>query len=125
MGGNGSDMFEYYKILMLQGLVAARKHMDRLVSLIEIMQTGEKHLTREPLTRNCTHLKGLVLFSSGSDLPCFNKGVSTIRELRDRFHMNLTEEQLQLTMDKMVESSVNSLTTRLYDNFQYYTNGIL
>ena len=125
MGGNGSDMFEYYKILMLQGLVAARKHMDRLVSLIEIMQTGEKHLTREPLTRNCTHLKGLVLFYSGSDLPCFNKGVSTIRELRDRFHMNLTEEQLQLTMDKMVESSVNSLTTRLYDNFQYYTNGIL
>ena len=44
MGGHGSDMFEYYKILMLQGLVAARKHMDSLVSLIEIMQTGaSKH----------------------------------------------------------------------------------
>ena len=40
MGGLGSDMFEYYKILMLQGLVAARKHMDRILPLVEIMQTG-------------------------------------------------------------------------------------
>ena len=41
MGGLGSDMFEYYKILMLQGLVAARKHMDMIVPLVEIMQTGK------------------------------------------------------------------------------------
>ena len=40
MGGLGSDMFEYFKILMLQGLVAARKHMDKIVSIVEIMQTG-------------------------------------------------------------------------------------
>ncbi|ESO07679.1 hypothetical protein HELRODRAFT_76296 [Helobdella robusta] len=100
MGGLHSDMFEYYKILMLQGLVAARKQMDELVPLIEIMQ-------------------------SGSQLPCFGRGASTIKGLRDRFHMNLTEEQLQLQIDSMVDSSINSLTTKLYDNFQYYTNGIL
>lgn len=41
MGGLESDMFEYYKILMLQGLVAARKHMDELVPIIEIMQAGD------------------------------------------------------------------------------------
>jgi len=40
MGGLGSDMFEYFKILMLRGLIAARKHMDKIVSLVEIMQTG-------------------------------------------------------------------------------------
>ena len=40
MGGIGSDMFEYYKILMLQGLIAARKHMDRIVPLVEITQMG-------------------------------------------------------------------------------------
>jgi phosphatidylinositol 4-kinase len=100
MGGLGSDMFEYYKILMLQGLVAARKHMDMIVPLLEIMQTG-------------------------SQLPCFSKGVSTIKGMRDRFHMNLTEEQLQLTVDSLVESSMNSLTTKIYDSFQYFTNGIL
>ena len=70
---------------------------------------------------DCASLTAVV----GSELPCFNKGVSTIMELKERFHMSLTEEQLQLTMDKMVDSSINSLTTRLYDGFQYYTNGIL
>ena len=58
-------------------------------------------------------------------MPCFSKGVSTIRALKDRFHMNLTEEQLQLLVDNLVESSLNSLTTKLYDGFQYLTNGIL
>ena len=30
MGGIKSDMFEYFKILILQGLLAARKHMDKV-----------------------------------------------------------------------------------------------
>lgn len=100
MGGEGSDMFEYFKILILQGLVASRKHMDKIIPLVEIMQTG-------------------------SQLQCFSKGVSTIRALKDRFHLAQTEEQLQLHVDHMVESSLNSLTTKLYDGFQYLTNGIL
>lgn len=41
MGGEGSDMFEYFKILILQGLIASRKHMDKIIPLIEIMQTGK------------------------------------------------------------------------------------
>ncbi|XP_014779200.1 phosphatidylinositol 4-kinase beta isoform X2 [Octopus bimaculoides] len=100
MGGLGNDMFEYFKILILQGFVASRKHMDKIIPLVEIMQTG-------------------------SQLPCFSRGVSTIRSLKDRFHLTLTEEQLQLLVDNMVESSLNSLTTKLYDGFQYLTNGIL
>lgn len=99
MGGIGHDMFEYYKILMLQGLVAARKHQDRIVPLVEIMQTG-------------------------SQLPCFNKGPLTIKNLKERFHMNMTETQLQLHVDSLVDASMNSITTKLYDSFQYMTNGI-
>lgn len=34
-------MFLYYKVLMLQGLLAARKHMDKVVHIVEIMQQGE------------------------------------------------------------------------------------
>lgn len=41
MGGQGSDMFEYFKILILQGLVTSRKHMDKLISIVEIMQSGK------------------------------------------------------------------------------------
>lgn len=33
-------MFNYYKMLMLQGLIAARKHMDKVVQIVEIMQQG-------------------------------------------------------------------------------------
>lgn len=43
MGGVGSDMYEYYKILILQGLVSARKHMDKIIPIVEIMQAGKTH----------------------------------------------------------------------------------
>ena len=41
MGGQGSDMFEYFKILILQGLIAARKHSERIMSLVDIMRAGK------------------------------------------------------------------------------------
>ncbi|XP_028823982.1 phosphatidylinositol 4-kinase beta-like isoform X1 [Denticeps clupeoides] len=99
MGGLDGDMFNYYKMLMLQGLIAARKHMEKVVQIVEIMQQG-------------------------SHLPCFH-GSSTIRQLKERFHMSLTEEQLQLQVEQLVDGSMRSLTTKLYDGFQYFTNGIM
>nr|XP_048283803.1 phosphatidylinositol 4-kinase beta isoform X3 [Myodes glareolus] len=99
MGGLNGDMFNYYKMLMLQGLIAARKHMDKVVQIVEIMQQG-------------------------SQLPCFH-GSSTIRNLKERFHMSMTEEQLQLLVEQMVDGSMRSITTKLYDGFQYLTNGIM
>jgi len=41
MGGINSDMFKYFKILMLKGFMAARKHNDKFIQLVEIMQPGE------------------------------------------------------------------------------------
>uniref|UniRef100_A0A665U2J4 Phosphatidylinositol 4-kinase beta n=1 Tax=Echeneis naucrates TaxID=173247 RepID=A0A665U2J4_ECHNA len=99
MGGLNGDMFIYYKMLMLQGLIAARKHMEKVLQIVEIMQQG-------------------------SHLPCFH-GSSTIRGLKERFHMSLTEEQLQLLIDQLVDGSMRSITTKLYDSFQYVTNGIM
>ncbi|XP_072346599.1 LOW QUALITY PROTEIN: phosphatidylinositol 4-kinase beta, partial [Scyliorhinus torazame] len=61
---------------------------------------------------------------AGSQLPCFH-GSGTIRHLKERFHMNLTEEQLQGLIEQMVDGSMRSLTTKLYDGFQYLTNGIM
>lgn len=100
MGGVKGDIFEYFKVLILQGLIAARKHHDRLLTLVEILQA------------NC-------------QLPCFKTGASTVIALRERFHIGLTDEQLQQYVNTMVESSINSLTTKIYDGFQYLTNGIL
>ncbi|XP_076030661.1 phosphatidylinositol 4-kinase beta fwd isoform X2 [Oratosquilla oratoria] len=100
MGGEDSDMFSYFKILLLQGMLAAKKHHEKIISLVEVM-------------------------SSGSKLACFRAGASVVPALRSRFHMNLTEEQLQALLDSMVYNAINSITTRLYDGFQYFTNGIL
>ncbi|KAB7505196.1 Phosphatidylinositol 4-kinase beta [Armadillidium nasatum] len=100
MGGESSDMFKYFKILLLQGMLSARKHLDRVISLVEVM-------------------------SSGSKLACFRGGGSVIPSLRGRFHMNMTEEQLQAHLDHLVYIAINSITTKLYDGFQYLTNGIL
>ncbi|XP_034456406.1 phosphatidylinositol 4-kinase beta-like isoform X1 [Hippoglossus hippoglossus] len=99
MGGLDGDMFIYYRMLMLQGLIAARKHMEKVLQIVEIMQQG-------------------------SHLPCFH-GSSTIRGLKERFHMSLTEEQLQLLVEQLVDGSMRSITTKLYDSFQYVTNGIM
>ena len=101
MGGGGSDMFRYFKMLLLRGLVAARKHHERIMTVVEIMAT-----------------------LSGSHLPCFRGGAAAIRSLRERFHMGMTEEALQELVESLVDASKDSLTTRLYDSFQYFTNGI-
>ena len=44
MGGQGSDMFEYFKILILQGLVAARKHSDKITTLVDVMRAGTAYI---------------------------------------------------------------------------------
>ena len=40
MGGLDGNMFNYYKMLMLQGLIAAQKHRAKVVQIVEIMQQG-------------------------------------------------------------------------------------
>jgi phosphatidylinositol kinase/protein kinase (PI-3 family) len=99
IGGLNSDMFEEFKQLMLKGLIAARKHHERILNIVEIMHHG-------------------------SQLPCFRGGPTLLKQLYERFHLSYTEPQLQELISGMVENSRDSLTTRLYDGFQYYTNGI-
>lgn len=101
MGGNNSQMFQEFKSLILQGLIAARKHMDKIVNLVEIML-------------------------SGSQLPCFRSGgAATIQGLKNRFHLTLTEDQLRRHVEDLVEGSIHSWSTKLYDRYQYFANGTL
>jgi len=72
--------------------------MDQLISIVEIMQLG-------------------------SQLNCFSKG-NVIESLKERFHLSMTDNQLKDHVDQMVETSLYSWTTKVYDKFQYYTNGI-
>lgn len=61
---------------------------------------------------------------TGSQLQCFGHGPSTVRAFQERFCLSLTEDQLQVAVNGMIESSIHSITTKLYDGFQYLTNGI-
>ncbi|XP_015007549.1 phosphatidylinositol 4-kinase beta isoform X9 [Macaca mulatta] len=120
MGGLDGDMFNYYKMLMLQGLIAARKHMDKVVQIVEIMQQGCRRCSGSSPSGPMMTVAQVIC----SQLPCFH-GSSTIRNLKERFHMSMTEEQLQLLVEQMVDGSMRSITTKLYDGFQYLTNGIM
>ncbi|XP_048670818.1 phosphatidylinositol 4-kinase beta isoform X5 [Marmota marmota marmota] len=120
MGGLHGDMFNYYKMLMLQGLIAARKHMDKVVQIVEIMQQGCRRCSGASPSGPMMMVAQVIC----SQLPCFH-GSSTIRNLKERFHMSMTEEQLQLLVEQMVDGSMRSITTKLYDGFQYLTNGIM
>jgi len=98
MNGMDSDLFVYYKSLLLKGLRAAAKHSDKIVTLVEVAQCGPA-------------------------LPCFTS--NTTKQLRHRFLLSTPEDKLIEIIEQMVQGSVNSWTTKLYDQFQYLTNGIL
>ncbi|KAF9411291.1 hypothetical protein HW555_009856, partial [Spodoptera exigua] len=91
MDGENSDMFQYFKILILRGLIAARKHCDQIIHVVELMRMGD----------------------------------SAVSSFRARFHVGRTEPALAALVERLVRDALHSLSTRLYDNYQYYTNGIL
>lgn len=82
MGGPDGDMFNYYRMLMLQGLIAARKHMDRVLQIVEIMQQGtaETHILKHTplsvstdpasLPRSLLHRQALSCPASTAAVPC-------------------------------------------------------
>ncbi|XP_022825389.1 phosphatidylinositol 4-kinase beta isoform X1 [Spodoptera litura] len=99
MDGENSDMFQYFKILILRGLIAARKHCDQIIHVVELMRMG-------------------------GQLSCLRSS-SAVSSFRARFHVGRTEPALAALVERLVRDALHSLSTRLYDNYQYYTNGIL
>lgn len=121
MGGPNSSLWLEFQHLLLKGMLAARKHMDRVINIVEIMRSSKW------ICNICMEKKRLKYWlQTGAQLPCFKGGCAgTIRNLRNRFHMNCTEEELECKMEQFVFDSLNSLSTKLYDGYQYFTNGIL
>lgn len=42
MGGETSDMFAYFKILVLQGMVLARNHSEKIISSVRVVSSQTK-----------------------------------------------------------------------------------
>ncbi|CAG8585855.1 9544_t:CDS:2, partial [Dentiscutata heterogama] len=98
LGGVTSEKFAEFKTLLKQAFLELRKHADNFILLVEMM-------------------------SKDSKLPCFLSG--GVSQLHDRFHLSLTEPQFDEFVEKLIMSSCCNVFTRLYDTFQYYSNGIL
>ncbi|KAH9946026.1 kinase-like protein [Epithele typhae] len=100
LGGLDSPAFHEFRRLFKEGFEAARKHCDRIVTLVELMQKD-------------------------STLPCFAAfGDQTAQQLRDRFQQGLTQAAVEEHVQRLIDTSLGSNWTRLYDSFQYYSQSI-
>lgn len=100
LGGMDSEGFQEFKMLMRQGFRDVRKHAERFIMLVELMQKE-------------------------SNLPCFALGDMATANLRDRFQLTLTATQCDEFVDRLILSSAGSAFTRLYDQYQNFTQNIL
>ncbi|KAL4579805.1 hypothetical protein LXL04_015971 [Taraxacum kok-saghyz] len=97
--GVSSELFDYFKVLCIQGFLTSRKHAEQIILLVEMLQD--------------------------SGFPCFKGGPRTVENLRKRFHLSLTEEQCVSLVLSLISSSIDAWRTRQYDYYQRVLNGIL
>lgn len=101
MGGSESRLFQYFKALCIRGFLEIRKHMDRVVTLVEMMMTY------------------------GPALPSFVMGPTCISDLTLRFNMGLTEKECVAFVEGLIAESLDHFKTRAYDKYQSFVNGII
>ncbi|GAA5977221.1 hypothetical protein JCM10908_004899 [Rhodotorula pacifica] len=100
LGGFDSPKFGEFRTLFKQCFRDARKHAERIITLVELMQKDSK-------------------------LPCFANGDLTSQQLRERFMLSLPQAQLDDYADKLILNSAQSSFTKLYDLFQSFSQGVL
>ena len=66
LGGTRSKFFNQFKNLMVKGFLALREHAEEIISFVEMS------------------------IVSGIDLPCFQGREGCLKELRDRFKLDMT-----------------------------------
>ena len=96
----GTEILQYFKILLFKGFLELRKRKEELILLVEMMKSAE--------------LMG-----------CFVKEDKVLKELDERFHLNKTDEQCMRLVEDLVSQAKDNWRTAKYDAFQRYSNGIL
>ncbi|KJZ77041.1 hypothetical protein HIM_03362 [Hirsutella minnesotensis 3608] len=101
LGGIGSPDYEDYKKLCKQAFQALRRSADNIIDMVAMMGRDSK-------------------------MPCFSVGVvHATNTLRQRFQLHLSAvEAEQFVETDLIAKSYGSYYTRLYDTFQYRTQGI-
>lgn len=102
MDGEQSEMFKYFRNLLIKGMIESKKHVESFVKIVEIM-------------------------SHGSKMPCFdNKDIGgIISKLRERFGEAKNDTEFPKIVDDLIYKSKDNFWTNKYDYFQKITNGII
>lgn len=96
MGGVQSELFGYFRKLLIDGFNIMRKYFDEIVASIQVIKYSD-----------------LINFVD-IDLKLFE----------ERFHRFLSDKERERFVDDLIDSSLNSVTTSLYDSFQNFSNNI-
>ncbi|KAK3682714.1 kinase-like domain-containing protein [Podospora appendiculata] len=101
LGGVGSPDYEDFKKLCKQAFQALRRSADKIIDLVSMMGRESK-------------------------MPCYGAGVAQVTAaLRQRFQLHLSaDEAEQFVETDLLSKALGSYYTRLYDTFQYRTQGI-
>ncbi|KAI8959777.1 kinase-like domain-containing protein [Daldinia sp. FL1419] len=101
LGGVDSPDFEEFKTLCKQAFQALRRSADNIVDLVRMMGLDSK-------------------------MPCYAAGVTqATATLRQRFQLHLSADEAESFVETdLITKSLGSYYTRLYDTFQYRTQGI-
>lgn len=100
LGGLKGEPYLKFVQLMKDGFKALRKNSDMIISMCEIMQKDNMQ-------------------------PCFEAGDQTSVQLKQRFHLDLKEDEVDDFVENfLIGKSLGSVYTRLYDQFQVITQGI-
>jgi phosphatidylinositol kinase/protein kinase (PI-3 family) len=101
MGGEASEHYAYFQLLVIRGYLESRKHAHRFLLLLDIL-------------------------SQESRMACFaGLGIpGTLAALRERFKLDLSEEEAVEHAYAIIEQSSHNWRTDWYDFYQQSTNGI-
>ncbi|KXS93604.1 hypothetical protein AC578_2999 [Pseudocercospora eumusae] len=100
LGGPEGEAFVRFKELMKDAFQALRREAERIITLVELMGRESK-------------------------MPCYGGGlINVVSALRARFVLEKSKEEAREWVEDLVNKSIGSYYTRLYDTFQYRTQGI-
>ncbi len=103
MGGTSSDSFKEFQKLFIDGFKAARSNSLTALGLVEIMMYK-------------------------SNYPCFTGprygGGVALKRFENRLMLDVIDSKVETKAQQLINSSIDSCGTKIYDIFQYHSNGL-
>ena len=97
MGGDpNSEAFKWFMEYATKAFLACRQHVDSIITLVSLCLDTE--------------------------FPCFTE--QTLTNLRNRFVPDKSEREAAKAMTFTIIECLGSFTTKFYDMFQHWSNGI-